>query len=161
CTIWCSKAAGNILPEVPYAAWAVIFACVFTGLNLVGVRTSARINALLAGAMGVVIVIFLAAAGRYLLHQGSYDAGYFWRPFFDRRTFSAPALFTGTSIAVLTYIGFDGISTLSEEAEDPKRNILRATVLVCLITGVLSSVEVYVAQLAWPELKFPDVDTAY
>jgi amino acid transporter len=38
----------------------------------------------------------------------------------------------GTSIAVLTYIGFDGISTLSEEADNPRRNILLATVLTCL-----------------------------
>jgi len=68
----------------------------------------------------------------------------------------------GTSLAVLTYIGFDGISTLSEEAENPKRNILLATVLVCLITGVLASIEVYTAQLVWPSSQpFPDVDTAY
>lgn len=74
----------------------------------------------------------------------------------------APALFTGTSIAVLTYIGFDGISTLSEEVRDPRRNILRATVLVCLITGVLASLEVYGAQLVWPYGRpFPDVDTAF
>src|ERR1700691_4232911 len=64
-------------------------------------------------------------------------------------------IFRGTSIAVLTYIGFDGISTLSEEAEDPKRNILRATVLVCVITGVLSSLEVYAAQLVWGPKPFP------
>ena len=43
----------------------------------------------------------------------------------------------GTSIAVLTYIGFDGISTLSEEAENPRRNILLATVLTCLVIGIL------------------------
>ena len=42
----------------------------------------------------------------------------------------------GASPAVLTYIGFDGISTLSEEVHNPRRNILRATVLVCVITGV-------------------------
>ena len=51
--------------------------------------------------------------------------------------------------------------TLSEEAENPKRNILLATVLVCLITGVVASVEVYAAQLVWPGYNFPDVDTAY
>ena len=68
----------------------------------------------------------------------------------------------GTSIAVLTYIGFDGISTLSEEAENPRRNILLATVLTCLVIGILSAVEVYVAQLIWPASQpFPDVDTAF
>ena len=55
----------------------------------------------------------------------------------------------GTSIAVLTYIGFDGISTLSEEVHNPRRNILLATVLICLVTGVLAVLQVYAAQLVW------------
>ena len=54
-------------------------------------------------------------------------------------------------MAVLTYIGFDGISTLSEEVHNPRRNILLATVLVCVVTGVLASVQVYLAQLVWPD----------
>ena len=59
-------------------------------------------------------------------------------------------MLTGTSIAVLTYIGFDGISTLSEEVENPRRNILLATVFTCLAIGILSAIEVYAAQLIWP-----------
>jgi putrescine importer len=162
CTIWCSKAAGNIAPEIPYVVWAIFFAALFTMLNLRGIRTSARINDVLAAAMGVVIVLFLIQAGRYVLGMPSHPARFFTRPFYDPETFSASALFTGTSIAVLTYIGFDGISTLSEEVENPRRNILLATVLVCLITGALASVEVYAAQLVWPaKAPFPDIDTAY
>jgi len=34
-------------------------------------------------------------------------------------------------------------------------------VLVCVITGVLASIQVYTAQLVWPETKFPDTDTAF
>src|SRR5438094_4333553 len=68
----------------------------------------------------------------------------------------------GTSLAVLTYIGFDGISTLSEEAENPRRNILLATVFTCLVIGILSALEVYAAQLVWPASEpFPNVDTAF
>ena len=63
---------------------------------------------------------------------------------------------------MLTYIGFDGISTLSEEAHDPRRNILLATVLTCLLTGGLAATQVYAAQLVWPRHEgFPDVDTAF
>jgi amino acid transporter len=58
-------------------------------------------------------------------------------------------------VAVLTYIGFDAISTFSEEVENPRRNIMLATVLVCLITGVLASLEVYAAQLVWRDQPFP------
>lgn len=160
CTIWCSKAAGNFLPEIPYAAWAVFFAALFTTLNLRGIRTSARFSESLAAAMGVVIAIFFAVAARYLLHH---PAAQEWtRPFYDPTTFRMGDVFTGTSIAALTYIGFDGISTLAEEVRDPRRNVLRATVLVCLITGVLASAEVYMGQLVWPASKpFPDIDTAF
>jgi amino acid transporter len=162
CTILCSKFAMNFFPEVPYPVFVVLFIALFTALNLFGIRTSARINDTLAAAMGVVIVIFLAAAARYVFKAPHDGFAFFTRPFYDPQTFSTSAVLGGTSLAVLTYIGFDGISTLSEEAENPRRNILLATVLVCLITGILASVEVYSAQLVWPSsLPFPDVDTAY
>jgi len=159
CTIWCSKAAINIAPEIPYAAWAVFFAVLFTGLNLQGIRASARTNEVLVIAMCVVVAWFFAAALRYLMHVPGMSLT---RPFYDPQTFSWRAVSTGTSIAVLTYIGFDGISTLSEEVRDPRRNVLLATVLVCLITGVLATIEVYLGQLIWPDFKtFPDADTAF
>jgi len=162
CVIWCSKAAGNILPEVPYGAWAVFFALLFTALNLRGIRATARTNEVLAAGMGVVILLMFVATARYLFRLGSPGTDLFTRPFYDPATFSLPLVFTGTSIAVLTYIGFDGISTLSEEVRNPRRNILLATVLTCLITGILAGLEVYAAQLVWNTNEaFPDVDTAY
>ena len=162
CTILCSKFALNFFPEVPYAALVILFIAIFTGLNLFGIRTSARINETLAAGMAIVILIFLAAAARYVLRTPHDGIAFFTRPFYDPQAFSVPAVLGGTSLAVLTYIGFDGISTLSEEAENPRRNILLATVLVCVITGVLASIEVYAAQLVWPSSQpFPDVDTAY
>ncbi|MGH9732015.1 MAG: APC family permease [Candidatus Acidiferrales bacterium] len=162
CTIWCSKAAQNFFPQIPYFLWAIFFALLFTWLNLRGVETSARINTFLAAGMGIVIVIFVAEALRYIYHLPYFGPGFFTHPFYDPQTFSSSALFRGTSIAVLTYIGFDGISTLSEEVKNPRRNVLLATVLVCVVTGVLASIEVYLAQLVWPASQpFPDVDTAF
>ncbi|WP_281176133.1 APC family permease [Edaphobacter aggregans] len=164
CVIWCSAAARNILPQIPYAAWAVAFALVFTALNLRGVRTSGRVNGLLALGMSLVVAIFLAYAIRYLAFVARPIAGDWLLPFYDPATFSPSRVFRGTSIAVLTYIGFDGISTMSEEVENPRRNIMLATVLTCLVIGLLSALEVYVAQLAWPfRAPFPEsiVDTAY
>ena len=159
CTIWCSKAAMNLVPEIPYPFWAVFFALLFTALNLRGIRATARTNEVLVMAMSVVIIYFFIAAVRYVFHLPAVS---FTRPFYDPATFSWGAISTGTSIAVLTYIGFDGISTLSEEVHNPRRNILLATVLTCLITGVLATLEVYAGQLVWPDYKtYPDVDTAF
>jgi putrescine importer len=162
CTIWCSRAAMNFLPGIPYVAFAVFFALFFTFLNCGGIETSARINAAMAAILGMVIVLVLIAAARWLLHLSHPAAGFFTLPFYDPATFNSAGLLRGTSIAVLTYIGFDGISTLTDEAKDPARSVPRAIVLTCFITGVLASIEVYVGQLVWPRgLAFPDIDTAY
>jgi amino acid transporter len=116
--------------------------------------------------MGVVVVAFLASVARLVISRGGgAHAGVdFARPFYDPATFDVRAVAAGTSLAVLTYIGFDGVSTLSEEVRDPRRNIPLATVLVCAVTGVLSAVEVYAAQLAWGSSRpFPreSVDAAF
>ncbi|MGD0731641.1 MAG: APC family permease [Terracidiphilus sp.] len=164
CAIWCSAAAQNVLPNIPYAAWAVSFTILFTVLNLRGVKTSGRMNALLALGMSIVVVVFLAEAIHYIAVVIRPFGGQWLLPFYDPSTFSPSRVMRGTSIAVLTYIGFDGISTMSEEVENPRRNILLATVSTCLVIGILSAIEVYVAQLVWPaHTPFPEsmVDTAY
>jgi amino acid transporter len=162
CVIWCSKQAMNFAPGVPYWCWAIFFALMFTFINLRGIRTSAKVNAALATGMGVVIAMIFVAAARYIFGHPHFGAAFFTRPFYDPATWRTGAVLGGTSVAVLTYIGFDGISTLSEEAENPRRNILMATVLTCVVIGLLSAAEVYIAQLVWPAAQpFPDVDTAY
>ncbi|HET8823753.1 MAG TPA: APC family permease [Terriglobales bacterium] len=162
CIVWCSQQAHVFAPGVPYWGWAIFFALVLTVLNIQGVKTSARVNAGLAAAMGAVIVVFFVAAARYIFGVPHDGASFFTRPFYDPKLFDFRAVLGGTSIAVLTYIGFDGISTLSEEAENPRRNILLATVLTCLVIGILSAFEVYAAQLIWPASQpFPNEDTAF
>ncbi|HEV2104066.1 MAG TPA: APC family permease [Candidatus Acidoferrum sp.] len=155
CTIICSKLTQNILPEIPYWALAIFYAVFFSVLNLGGVKTSARINEVLAAGMTVVVVIFFAFVFRFVLGYHQRGPGFFTEPFYNPATFNLSAIGRGTSLAVLTYIGFDGISTFSEEVENPRRNIMLATVLVCVVAGVLSAAEVYAAQLVWGSKPFP------
>lgn len=162
CVIWISQQAHVFAPGVPYAVWAIFVAIVFTALNIQGVKTSARVNSLLAAGMGLVIAIFFVAAARYIFGHPHSDSGFYTHPFYDPQSWNTKAVLGGTSVAVLTYIGFDGISTLSEEAENPRRNILFATVLVCVSIGILSAIQVYVAQLIWPASEpYPNLDTAF
>ena len=164
CVIWCGKATVDVMiwfcaanPELAFfaratmPAWFVAYALLFTGLNLRGIQASARTNNLIAGGLCLVLILFFIAAIRHLAQSTAVDAAALTHPFYNPDTFSWKALSNGAALAVLTYIGFDGISTLSEEVHNPRRNVLLATVLVCFIIGVLSAAEVYVAQLVWPE----------
>ena len=162
CIAFCAKAAMNILPGMSFYVWIVIFAAIFTWLNLRGIRTSAKLNEGLCAGMIVVVILFLASTARALWHLHT-GPGFYTNPFYEPATFQWQSIFAGTSVAVLTYIGFDAVSTFSEEVENPRRNILLATVLVCLITGVLSALEVYAAQLIWGSKPFPSdqVESAF
>ena len=155
CTAICSKLSQNVVPSVPYWAWVVFYASLMTVLNLRGIKTTARINEGMAAAMMVVIVIFFAAVAQYIFGHRPHITGFFLQPFYNPETFKSSTLFHGTSLAVLTYIGFEGLSTFSEEVQNPRRNVLLATVLVVLTTGLLSSLQVYAAQLVWGPKPFP------
>jgi putrescine importer len=162
CTIWCSKALQLVVPGMPYWLATILFAGLFTILNLRGIQATARTNMILAIVMLSVVAAMLIATVRYVMGLPVIDAAVFTRPFYDPETFSWRALSTGASLAVLTFIGFDAISTLSEETINPRRNILLGTVLTCLVIGGLSAIEVYAGQLVWPKgTPFPDADTAY
>lgn len=161
CTILCAQLTRNYLPWLPRPAGILFFAALFTALNLRGIRSSARTNEIIGIGLGVVVAIFLGACA-YHLFGAPPGAAELARPFYDPATFSWGLVLSGTSIACLTYIGFDGISTLSEEVENPRRNVMLATVLTCLLIGVLAALQVYGAQLVWGGFSgFPNVDTAF
>jgi putrescine importer len=157
CTAFCAQAAMNILPGLSYYVWILFFAAFFSWTNLRGIKTSARMNEALCAGMVVVVALFLGCVIRSVwgVHH---DPGFFTHPFYEPSSFQPSSIFAGTSVAVLTYIGFDAVSTFSEEVENPRRNIMLATVLVCLITGILSGLEVYAAQLIWGSKPFASDD---
>ena len=162
-TVWISTALhARYLPAVPFAAWAAIIAGIITLLNLRGIRSSARANKVLLFSMFLVVGAFLTLAVRYLFRSQGLPGLLSSQPFYDPATFNAQRVWTATSFAALTYIGFDGVTTLAEEVKNPKRNVLLATVLVCLFTGVFGGLEVYLGQLVWPNWHtFPNLETAF
>jgi putrescine importer len=161
CVIYSSQQAHVFLPAVPYWVWAVSFAGLLTVLTAQGVKVSARVNTWLAIGMGAVVVAYFVAATIFISHHPHASPTFYVHPFYDAKTWTTTGILGGTSLAVLAYMGFDGISTLSEEAKKP-RDVMSATVLTCVAIGLLSTLEVYVAQLVWPSSEpFPDLDTAF
>src|SRR5439155_21731508 len=117
CVIWCSKATVDlhVLPFIPVQVWFVAYAVLFTGLNLRGIEANARTNTVLAVGLGVVILLFFFYAIRYLMQTASMDVTACGRPSSDPATFSWNAISCGAALAVLTYAGFDRISTRPEQ----------------------------------------------
>lgn len=161
-TIYGSLTLNRLMPSVPFFVWVILFIVIITVLNLRGIRTTARSNELLLAVMCVVIGIFIVLAIRYLFHAQGWNGLLSYKPFYNPATFNFSAIMTATSFAALTYIGFDGVTTLAEEVKNPKRNMLLAPVLVCLFTGLFSGLQIYLAQQVWPDFNsFTNPETAF
>jgi len=162
-TVWISTALHErYLPQIPYIAWAALIAGIMTLLNLAGVKSSARANKVLLAVMSVVVAFFVWLAIRYLWHGQGWAGLLSTEPLYNPKTFNSHKILTATSFAALTYIGFDGVTTLAEDVENPKRNILLAVVLTCIFAGVCSGFEAYLGARVWPDWhSFPNLETAY
>jgi amino acid transporter len=70
-------------------------------------------------------------------------------------------ILTGASILALSFLGFDAVTTVSEEAINPEKNIGKAIIITCLGAGLLFTVVAYLCQLAWPNgwNEFQSVDS--
>ena len=151
--------AHRLLPEIPFSICAFAVAALITALNLRSVRMTARVNEILLACMFVIVAMFVVLSIRFLLQSGGLLS---IQPLYDARTFNIRDLGTATSLVALTYIGFDGVTTLAEETIDAKRTVPLATVLVCLLTGLLSTLETYLAQRVWPDYNsFTNPETAF
>jgi len=162
-TVWISTALHErYVPEVPFIAWAALIAGIMTVLNLAGVRSSARANKILLFFMSIVVVFFVVLATRFLFRGHGWRGLFSIEPFYNPATFNSHRILTATSFAALTYIGFDGVTTLAEDVENPKRNVLLAVVLTCLFAGVVSCFESYLGARVWPDWRsFPNLETAF
>jgi len=162
-TVWISTALHErYLPQIPYIAWAALIAAIMTMLNLAGVKSSARANKVLLAVMSLVVAFFVVLAVRYLWRGQGWAGLLSTEPLYNPKTFNAHKILTATSFAALTYIGFDGVTTLAEDVENPKRNVLLAVVLTCIFAGVCSAIEAYLGARVWPDWRsFPNLETAF
>ncbi len=143
----------RLVPHVPFPLLSALAVGFMTTLCWFGIRTTARANQILLAMMSIVMVAFLGEAIWYILRNDHLMGLISTRPIYDPRTFSVRAIAAGTALTATTFIGFDGVSILAEEVENPRRNVLLASVLVCVFTGVFASVQVYLAVRVWPDYR--------
>jgi amino acid transporter len=141
----------RLVPQVPFAVLSAAIVAFITALATRGIKFNARTNELLLGFMMLVTAGFLVQAFRHIVLHQSYTGLFSVQPIYNPKTFDLRALAAGTSFAALVFIGFDGVSILAEEVQNPKRNVLLASVLVCVFTGLFSGLQVYLAQRVWPD----------
>jgi putrescine importer len=161
-SLYAVLAIQRMVPHVPFALLAAVAVGFITIMAVQGIKFTARTNEVLLGFMVLVTAVFLIEAFRYIVLHERFVGLFSMQPMYNPATFNLRALASGTSLAALVFIGFDGVSILAEEVKNPKRNVLLASVLVCVFTGLFSGLQVYLAQRVWPDYAtFPNPETAF
>jgi amino acid transporter len=144
-----SVAMHSLVPGIPIWLWLIAFVLFNTVVNYLGIQMTARVNKYMLIAEAIVLAIFLViGVGALISGKG---AGFSWSPLFNADTFSWSVVFGAVSIAVLSFLGFDGISMLAEESREEARKIGRAMVGALLLAGTLFVVQTWVAALLIPD----------
>ncbi|MEO6944269.1 MAG: APC family permease [Lacisediminihabitans sp.] len=128
-----SLAMAAIIPAVPVWIWLVIFVVLNTVINYMGISLTAKVNKFMLVGELIVLVIYLVI-GIIAIAQGKGGASFGFEGFFNPETFTLPLIFGAASIAVLSFLGFDAISTLAEENAGTSKQLARS--MIAALGGV-------------------------
>jgi putrescine importer len=141
---------GAAFPEVPEWVWIISTIAICTALNLAGVKLAAKVNYALVLIQVVVAVAFVGFTIKNIM-DGVNGAAFSFAPFFTA-DLSVPAVAAGASVLALSFLGFDAVTTLSEESVNPKRDIPRAIFIIVAAAGIFFVSITYFMQVLFPDI---------
>ncbi len=145
-------------PDIPSWIFFLVALGLVTGLNIRGITSVSRMNTVFVLVQVVFCVVFAVLVLRSASGSGSIPNP--WNSVFGGGA-DLGTLLTGAAILCLSFLGFDAVSTLSEEARNPLRDIPRGILLVTLIGGLIFIALALLSYFVIPDWhSFHDVDTA-
>jgi amino acid transporter len=159
--VYAAMALNHLYPDIPKVGFILAFLVSATFVNLRGITFTARMNIIFLLAQLVVLGIFLFYAWN-ALHNGGGHGELTLAPLYNPETFNFALLMQAVSIAVLSFLGFDAISTLAEEIkEDPGRSVGKAALITLVVMGVIFVVQTWIATDLAAGMGFKSADTAF
>jgi putrescine importer len=145
-------------PSVPMYIWIVVFIVVTSAINIIGIKLANTVNYLMMLIQLLVLLAFVGLAIHYVMGDAT-------KPLFDLAPLYQPKvglslIAAGAAIACYSFLGFDAVTTLTEETINPQKVIPKAILLVTLFGGGIFICTAYFVQLAHPGFTFVSVDSA-
>ncbi len=145
--VFAAESMIGLFPGTPRWMWAIVFVIVNTVINLLGIDSLKMANRVFLAIELVFVVIFVYIAFRAISGGSLPNVGWSTTPIWNSELVSAPLIATALSIAVLSFLGFDGISTLAEESTGKRNPAGRAMVSALFIVAFLFIVQTWLASL--------------
>jgi amino acid transporter len=145
------------LPDVPTWVFVLITVAIVTVLNIVGIVSVARANVLIIAVQTIFILTFVGLAAAKVFGHGEVNPMAPWTG--DGTATGLGPILDGAAILCLSFLGFDAVSTLAEEAKDAKRTVPRAIIGATVVSGLVFIALAYISQMVFPSNQFEDPDS--
>ncbi|WP_235000359.1 APC family permease [Virgibacillus dakarensis] len=149
----------SVIPAVPFGIWIGLFIIPVTIISIRGIKISANFNTLFILLQVVFIIVFIClSVYQVLTHQ--MGVGFSLKPFYNSSLTFSP-VFQGASIVATSFLGFDAVTTFTEETKNPKKTVPRAIFLVAVLGGIFFLLITYTMTSVFPDFTaYNDVDAA-
>jgi len=153
--------AHELIPQIPFWGWILIYVVVVTFINIRGIGVAAQVNGIVTALLFVAMLSFLAAAANYAF-TGNGVSLVSPKAVFNPQLFSVSAVISASVLAVSSYLGFDSITTLAEEVQGSARKIKVAIFIALIVQTVLYFAMSYLGTIVAPNFtSFSNPDTAF
>lgn len=140
----------HYVPAIPVWACVVALAIISTIINCLGIKMASVVDTVICILAFAFCLTFLVFVVQYVTQGGGAGTLFSAKAIYNPETFSSSGLLAAAAVLCLTFMGFDAVSTLAEEAKD-QRSLGKAVMWVAVIAGILFVVVAYCSQIAWPE----------
>ncbi len=160
CYLGCGLYLNIMIPVIPVWGWIVI-AVLFVGVcNYVGVGIAAFINNINVIAPILAIIVTVICMIKFVLGGGGAGTLFYAEAFYNADTFNAGTLMTGAAIMAIVFVGFDSVTTYSEETVNPEKTMPKAVLIICIGAAIEFIIVAYLMNCSWPtavgEMTNPD-----
>ena len=146
-------------PAIPLAVWIIIFIVVTTAVNVIGMRVADKVNVVLMTFQAFVLTLFVLFSVVAVTSDDGLQGVFSVAPFLGEAGEFTPVV-AGAAVAAYAFLGFDAVTTMSEETVEPRKTVPKAIMLIALIGGGIFIAVSYAVQLVHPGGIFGNVDTA-
>jgi amino acid transporter len=160
-TIAASIALHEVLPLVPRWILAISFVGAGVVINYIGLQLAAIVNKIIMLVQLAMAFAFISL-GAYAIYHGAGAGHLTMKPLYQPGVFNVKILFSAVALASISYLGFDGISTLAEEVKgDSRRLVGRATLATLFLAALLFTLQTWVAADLANGMRFASPETAF
>ncbi|MGI8384860.1 APC family permease [Robertmurraya sp. P23] len=147
-------------PSIPVFVWIIIMNIILAIVNIVGIKSAARVSGMSVLVQIGFILIFCILVAKDLIAGGTGASSLFsLTPFFGEHI-ALSAVFSGAALICFCFLGFDAVTTMAEETIDAKKTIPKAIFLIVIIAVTMYTAISYLTQIAYPDFTFANPDNA-